>query len=100
MNLFFSPKVTMLVFWIEVRIHVCSVKDGEFHLSIKDSNGSDALTIPLGLARYMIHIRHRLPTTDEITTLKQYFLIKGDAPWNLSSSSDQVADKFINKSVI
>ena len=42
----------------------------------------------------MIHFRHRLPTTEEITTLKQYCLTQGDEPWNPSSFSDQVTDKF------
>jgi hypothetical protein len=41
---------------------------------VKDNNGSDALTIPLYLSGCMIKFRHRLPTTDEIETLKQYFL--------------------------
>ena len=35
------------------------------------SDDSDALTIPLGLAGCMIHFRQRLPTTEEIVTLKQ-----------------------------
>jgi hypothetical protein len=42
----------------------------------------------------MIHFKHRLPTTEEINSLKQYCLTQGDTPWNLSSFSDQVADKF------
>jgi hypothetical protein len=35
-----------------------------------------------------------LPTTEEINSLKQYSLTQGDTPWNPSSISDQVADKF------
>jgi hypothetical protein len=42
----------------------------------------------------MIHFQHRLPTTEEINSLKQYFLTQGDTPWNPSSFSDQVADRF------
>jgi hypothetical protein len=42
----------------------------------------------------MIHFKHRLPTTEEINSLKQYCLTQGDTPWNPSSFSDQVADKF------
>jgi hypothetical protein len=53
-----------------------------------------SLKIPLKLAGCMIHFQHRLPTTKEINSLKQYCLTQGDTPWNLSSFSDQVADKF------
>jgi hypothetical protein len=42
----------------------------------------------------MIHFKHRLPTTEEINSLKQYCLTQGDTPWNPSSFSDQVADRF------
>jgi hypothetical protein len=35
-----------------------------------------------------------LQTTEEINSLKQYCLTQGDTPWNPSSYSDQVADKF------
>jgi hypothetical protein len=42
----------------------------------------------------MIHFKHRLPTTEEVNSLKKYCLTQGDTPWNPSSFSDQVADKF------
>jgi hypothetical protein len=42
----------------------------------------------------MIHFKHRLPTTEEINSLKKYCLTQCDTPWNPSSFSDQVADKF------
>jgi hypothetical protein len=42
----------------------------------------------------MIHFELRLPTTEEINSLKQYCLTKGDTPWNPSSFSDQDADMF------
>jgi non-homologous end joining protein Ku len=42
----------------------------------------------------MIHVRHRLSTTEEIATLKRHCITHGDSPWNPSSFSDQVADKF------
>jgi hypothetical protein len=53
------------------------------------------LVVPLDLAGCMIHFifNHQLPTTEEINSLKQYCLTQGDTPWNLSSFSDQVADK-------
>jgi hypothetical protein len=41
----------------------------------------------------MIHFKYRLPTIEEINSLKQYCLTQGDTPWNPSSFSDQVADK-------
>jgi hypothetical protein len=59
----------------------------------------NSLVVPLELAGCMIHFKHRLPTTEEINSLKQYCLIQGDTPWNPSSYSDQVSDKF-NQQVI
>jgi hypothetical protein len=59
-----------------------------------------SLVIPLELAGCMIHFKHRLPTTEEINSLKQYCLTQGVAPWNPSSFSDQVAEKFIYRSLI
>jgi hypothetical protein len=61
---------------------------------IKDSNDSDFLTIPPNLAGYMVHFKHRLPTVEDMSPLKQYCLTHGDTPWNPSSFSDQMADKF------
>jgi hypothetical protein len=58
-----------------------------------------SLVIPLELAGCMIHFKYRLTTTEEINSLKKYCLTQGDTPWNLSSFSDQVADKF-NQQVI
>jgi hypothetical protein len=54
---------------------------------------SVALTIPSDLARCMVHFKHRLPTAEEIASLKQYCVSHGDTPWNPSSFSDQMADK-------
>jgi hypothetical protein len=42
----------------------------------------------------MIDFNCRLPTTEEINSLKQYCLTQGDTPWNPSSFSNQVAEKF------
>jgi hypothetical protein len=64
---------------------------------IKDSNDSDILTIPLDLAGCMVHFKHRLSTTEDMSSLKQYFLTHGDTPWNPSSFSDQIADKFYQR---
>jgi hypothetical protein len=61
---------------------------------IKGSNDSDILTIPLDLAACMIHFKHRLPTVEDMPSLKQYCLTHGDTPLNPSSFSDQMADKF------
>jgi hypothetical protein len=68
--------------------------DGTQQIIVQDNNSSDAITIPLDLARCMIHFRHRLPTIENISTINQYCLKHGDGPWNPSSFSDQVADKF------
>jgi hypothetical protein len=53
-----------------------------------------SLVTPLELAGCMIHFKHRLPTTEEFTSLKRYCLTQMDTPWNPSSFSDQVAEKF------
>ena len=50
---------------------ICHSHDGAQQMAVKGSNDSDVLTIPLDLAGCMIHFRHRLPTTEEIATLKQ-----------------------------
>jgi hypothetical protein len=52
------------------------------------------LVIPLELSGCMIDFKHRLPTIEEINSLKQYRSTQGDTPWNPSSFSDQVAGKF------
>jgi hypothetical protein len=61
---------------------------------VKDSIDSDILTIPLDLAGCMVHFKHRLPTAEDMSSLKQYCLTHCDTLWNLSSFSDQMADKF------
>jgi hypothetical protein len=61
-------------------------------MEIQDVGSS--LVVPLGLAGCMIYFKHRLPTTEEINSLKQYYLMQGDTPWNPSLFSDQVADSF------
>jgi hypothetical protein len=38
-------------------------------MKVKDNNGRDALTIPLGLAGCIIHFIHSIHTTDEIAEL-------------------------------
>jgi hypothetical protein len=55
------------------------------------------LVIPLELPSFMSHFEHRLPTTDEVNSLKQYCSTQGDTPWNPSSFSNQVADKLIQQ---
>jgi hypothetical protein len=61
-------------------------------MEIQDVGSS--LVVPLELADCMIHLKHQLPTTEEVNSLKQYCLTQGDTPWNPSSFSDQVANKF------
>jgi hypothetical protein len=71
---------------------ICHKHGGTQKMAIQDVGSS--LVIPLELAGCMIHLKHRLPTAEEINSLKQYCLTQGDTPWNPSSFSDQVADKF------
>jgi hypothetical protein len=54
----------------------------------------DTLLIPLELSGCMIHFKHRLSTTEELNSFKQFCLTQVDTPWNPSSFSDQVAGKF------
>jgi hypothetical protein len=63
-------------------------------MKITDSANQDDITIPLDLAGCMVHFKHRLLTQEELTSLKHYCLTQSDTPWNPSSFSDQVADKF------
>jgi hypothetical protein len=46
--------------------------------------------VPKELAGCMIDLKYRLPTTEEVNSLKQYSLAQGDIPWNPSSFFDQV----------
>jgi hypothetical protein len=57
-------------------------------------NEDDPLVIPLECAGYMFYFKHCFTTAGEVKVLKQYCLIQGDTPWNPSSFSDQVTDKF------
>jgi hypothetical protein len=70
---------------------ICHKHGGTQKMVIQDVGSS--LVIPLKLAGCMIHFKHRLPTTEEINSLKQSCLTQGDTPWNPSSFSDQVGDK-------
>jgi hypothetical protein len=55
---------------------------------------SKLLTVQLELAGFMVNFKHRIPTSEEVGSLKQYLLAQGETPWNPSSFSDQLADKF------
>jgi hypothetical protein len=76
---------------------ICHKHGGTQKMMIQDDGSS--LVVPLEIAGCMIHFRHRLPTTEEINSLKQYCLTQGDTPWNPSSFSDKVADKFYQQVV-
>jgi hypothetical protein len=71
---------------------ICHKHGGKQRMEIQDVVDS-SLLVPLEPAGCMIDFKHRLPTTEEINSLKQYCLMQGDTPWNPSSFSDQVADK-------
>jgi hypothetical protein len=73
---------------------ICHSHGGAQQMIIKDSNDSGSLTISLDLAVSIVHFKHRLPTAEDMSSLKQYCLTHGDTPWNPSSFSDQMADKF------
>ena len=69
----------------------CHRHGGTQQMVIQD--GSESLTVTLELAGCMVHFKHRIPTSEEVGSLKQYCFIQGETPWNPSSLSDQVADK-------
>jgi hypothetical protein len=71
---------------------ICHKHGGTQKMKIQDVFSS--FVVPLELAGCMIPFKHRLPTTEEINALNQYCLTQGDTPWNPSSFSDQLADKF------
>jgi hypothetical protein len=71
---------------------ICHKHGGTQKMVIQDVGSS--LLILLEIAGCKIHFKHRLITTEEINSLKKYCLTQGDTPWNPSSFSDQVADKF------
>jgi hypothetical protein len=53
--------------------------------------------VPLELANCMIHFKSRLPNDEEVKSLKQYCLTKGESTWNPLAFSDQVVDKNYHK---
>jgi hypothetical protein len=71
---------------------ICHKHGGTQKMVIQDVGNSHV--VPLELVGCMIDFKHRSLTSEEISSLKQYCLIQGDTPWNPSSFSDQVADKF------
>jgi hypothetical protein len=70
---------------------ICHEHIGTQKMVIKDVGNS--LVIPFEVLICMIHFKHRLPTTEEFSSLKQYHLKQGDTPWRPSSFSDQVMNK-------
>jgi hypothetical protein len=72
--------------------YICYRHGGAQQMIVKNSNDSDILTIPLDLAGFMIYFKPRLPSVEGMSSLKQYCLTHGDALWNSSSFSDQMAD--------
>jgi hypothetical protein len=71
---------------------ICHKHGGTQKMEIQDVGSS--IVVPLELAGFMIHFKQRLLTTEEINSLEQYCMTQVDTPWNPSSFSDQVADKF------
>ena len=51
----------------------CHRHGGTQKIVIQD--GSESLTVPLELAGCMVHFKHRIPTSEEVESLKQYCLI-------------------------
>ena len=68
----------------------CHRHGGTQQMVIQDD--SESLTVPLELVGCMVHFKHRIPSSEEVGSLKQYCLTQGETPWNPSSFS--VAVKF------
>jgi hypothetical protein len=80
---------------------ICHKLGGTQKMEIQDVGSS--LVVTLEFSGCMINFKHRLPTTEEINSLKQYCLTQGDTPWNPSSFSDfliKLQTSFINRSLI
>ena len=72
----------------------CHRHGGTQQMMIKD-NSNGTLTIPLDLVGCVVHFKHRLPTTEEITSLETILLMS--RRYTMQShhhSSDQATDKF------
>jgi hypothetical protein len=69
----------------------CHEHGGTQQMVIRDDG--ESLLVPLELSSCMIHFKHRLPNYEEMKSLKQYCLTKGDSPWDPLAFSDQVVDK-------
>jgi hypothetical protein len=70
--------------YFSVKIDSISHKHGGTQKMVIQDIGS-SLAIPLEHIGCMIHFKHRLPTTEEVNSLKQYCLTQWDTPWNPSS---------------
>jgi hypothetical protein len=55
---------------------ICHKHGGTQKMEIQDVGSS--LVVSQEIAGCMIHFKHRLPTTEEINSLKQYCLTQGD----------------------
>jgi hypothetical protein len=75
-----------------VKIDSICHKHGGTQKMVIQAVGS-SIVVPLELVGCMSQFIHQLPTTEEINSLEQYCLTQGNTPWNLSSFSDQDADK-------
>jgi hypothetical protein len=76
-----------------VKIDPICHKHGETQKIVIQDVGS-SVVVTLELAGFMIDFKHQLPTTEEINSLKHYCLTQDNTPWNQSSFSDKVSDKF------
>jgi hypothetical protein len=73
---------------------------GTQQMIVKYNKSSDALAIPLVLVGYMIHFRHRLPTSDEIATINS-IVQQREMPHGIQLHSlIKLYTSFINKSLI
>jgi hypothetical protein len=59
-----------------------------------------SLVVLLELAGCMIHFKHRLPTSEEVNSLKQYWLTQCDTPRNHHHFLIKLLTSFINRSLI
>jgi hypothetical protein len=75
----------------------CHRHGGTQQMVIRDN--SESLVVPLELSSCMVNFKHRLLNDEEVMSLKQYCLTRGEYPWNPLAFSDQVEDKNLREAL-
>ena len=68
---------------------------GTQRFQVPNSGGDDSI-IPLCLTRALLHMKHREPTEEELTTLKPIPITQGDVPWKPGRYNDDSSSEFFD----